>query len=52
MDEWLVDSAAISHFCKERDWFEEFRTLPPSEALIGDKDCKSRICGIAFQIQF
>ncbi|CAL1292715.1 unnamed protein product [Larinioides sclopetarius] len=47
MDEWLVDSAATSHFCKERDWFKEFRTLPPSEALIGDKDCKSRICGIA-----
>ncbi|GBL79934.1 hypothetical protein AVEN_28976-1 [Araneus ventricosus] len=46
LNEWLVDSAATSHFCKEREWFEEWlKNLLPSDALIGEKHCKSKICG-------
>lgn len=38
LDEWLIDSAATSHFCKERGWFKNFRDLPPTDILIGDKN--------------
>ncbi|GBN71854.1 hypothetical protein AVEN_240956-1 [Araneus ventricosus] len=46
LDEWLVDSATTSHLCELREWFDYFKNLPPSDVLIGDKNCKSRICGI------
>lgn len=45
-DEWLIDSAATSHFCNRKDWFENFKTLPPTEALIGDKNCMSKVLGV------
>ncbi|UYV84866.1 hypothetical protein LAZ67_X003775 [Cordylochernes scorpioides] len=41
--EWLIDSAATSHFCKEKDWFVNYQDIPPMDALIGDVDCKSTI---------
>ncbi|GBM30159.1 hypothetical protein AVEN_134205-1 [Araneus ventricosus] len=44
----LVDSAATPHFCKQREWFEDFQNLPPSYALIGDKNLNLRICGIGY----
>ncbi|UYV71371.1 FHDC1 [Cordylochernes scorpioides] len=43
--EWLIDSAATSHFCKEKDWFVNYQDIPPMDALIGDVDCKSTILG-------
>ncbi|GBL88850.1 hypothetical protein AVEN_158960-1 [Araneus ventricosus] len=45
LDKWLVDSAATSHFCMEREWYDS-KELPPSDALIRSKDCKSKICGV------
>ncbi|UYV61247.1 hypothetical protein LAZ67_1004099 [Cordylochernes scorpioides] len=44
--EWLIDSAATSHFCKEKDWFVNYQDIPPMDALIGDVDCKSTILEI------
>lgn len=46
LDEWLVDTAATSHFCKEKDWFDNYKELPPTDALIGDKNCTSKILGV------
>ncbi|UYV74938.1 DCTN3 [Cordylochernes scorpioides] len=43
LGEWLIDSAATSHFCKEKDWFVNYQDIPPMDALIGDVDCKSTI---------
>ncbi|GBL88849.1 hypothetical protein AVEN_158960-2 [Araneus ventricosus] len=37
LDKWLVDSAATSHFCMEREWYDS-KELPPSDALIRSKD--------------
>ncbi|GBN63894.1 hypothetical protein AVEN_114528-1 [Araneus ventricosus] len=39
LDEWLVDSAATSHLCELREWFDYFKNLLPSDVLIGDKNC-------------
>ncbi|UYV63544.1 SEC14L2 [Cordylochernes scorpioides] len=43
LGEWLIDSAATSHFYKEKDWFVNYQDIPPMDALIGDVDCKSTI---------
>ncbi|UYV61146.1 hypothetical protein LAZ67_1003572 [Cordylochernes scorpioides] len=45
LGEWLIDSAATSHFCKEKDWFVNYQDIPPMDALIGDVDCKSTFLG-------
>ncbi|UYV84652.1 K02A2.6-like [Cordylochernes scorpioides] len=43
LGEWLIDSAATSHFCKEKDWFVNYQDIHPMDALIGNVDCKSTI---------
>jgi hypothetical protein len=46
LHEWLIDSAATSHFCNERSWFENFRSLSCSKVLTGDKNSESEVRGI------
>ncbi|XP_054713665.1 uncharacterized protein LOC129223124 [Uloborus diversus] len=47
LDEFLLDSASTSHFCFEKSWFENYRSLKsPTKALIGDKNCESEVLGI------
>lgn len=46
MDEFLIDTGSTSHFCNQRDWFTNFKSLNPSQVLVGDKNSKSDIFGI------
>lgn len=46
LQEFLVDSAATSHCCNQKDWFTTFKYTKPSSVLIGDKDCSSKVLGI------
>ncbi|GBN98043.1 Retrovirus-related Pol polyprotein from transposon TNT 1-94 [Araneus ventricosus] len=34
---FLIDTAATSHFCYERDWFKNFKELKTTKALLADK---------------
>ncbi|XP_071039976.1 uncharacterized protein [Parasteatoda tepidariorum] len=44
--EFLIDTASTAHFCTQRDYFSNFKTLNPSQVLVGDKNSKSDIFGI------
>ncbi|GBN16570.1 hypothetical protein AVEN_256050-1 [Araneus ventricosus] len=37
LEQFLIDSAATSHFCCERDWFKNFKELSTTKALLADK---------------
>ncbi|GBN70133.1 Retrovirus-related Pol polyprotein from transposon TNT 1-94 [Araneus ventricosus] len=41
--EWLIDRAATSHFCNNRDWLSTFRHVTKTEVLVGDENCASRV---------
>ncbi|GBO01535.1 hypothetical protein AVEN_118484-1 [Araneus ventricosus] len=45
-EEWLIDSAATSHFCNNRDWFSTFRHVIKTEVLVEDKNYTSQVNGI------
>jgi hypothetical protein len=44
--EWLIDSAATSHFCNQRDLFIDFRPLSATHAKIGDRNANLQVTGI------
>ncbi|GBO16344.1 Retrovirus-related Pol polyprotein from transposon TNT 1-94 [Araneus ventricosus] len=46
LGEWLIDSAATSHFCNNRDWFSTFRHVAKTEVLVEDKNCTFQVNGI------
>ncbi|GBN16272.1 Retrovirus-related Pol polyprotein from transposon TNT 1-94, partial [Araneus ventricosus] len=43
---FLIDTAATSHFCYERDWFKNFRELKTTKALLADKKSTCEVEGI------
>ncbi|KAF8788235.1 Retrovirus-related Pol polyprotein like [Argiope bruennichi] len=46
LEQFLVDSAATSHFCCERDWFKNFRELSPNKTLLADKRHTCEVKGV------
>ncbi|GBN49312.1 hypothetical protein AVEN_185297-1, partial [Araneus ventricosus] len=47
LEKSLIDSAATSHFCCERDWFKNFKELSTTKALLADKKyaCEVKVVG-------
>ncbi|GBM34156.1 Retrovirus-related Pol polyprotein from transposon RE1 [Araneus ventricosus] len=45
-DQFLIDTAATSHFCYERDWFKNFKELKTTKALLADKKSTCEVEGI------
>ncbi|GBO01800.1 Retrovirus-related Pol polyprotein from transposon TNT 1-94 [Araneus ventricosus] len=45
-DQFLIDTAATSHFCYERDWFKNFKELTTTKALLADKKPTCEVKGI------
>ncbi|GBO13209.1 hypothetical protein AVEN_204559-1 [Araneus ventricosus] len=45
-DQFLIDTAATSHFCYERDWFTNFKELTTTKALLADKKSTCEVKGI------
>ncbi|GBO20632.1 Retrovirus-related Pol polyprotein from transposon TNT 1-94 [Araneus ventricosus] len=45
-DQFLIDIAATSHFCYERDWFKNFKELTTTKALLADKKSTCEVKGI------
>ncbi|GBO06160.1 Retrovirus-related Pol polyprotein from transposon TNT 1-94 [Araneus ventricosus] len=45
-DQFLIDTAATSHFCYERDWFKNFKELTTTKALLADKKSTYEVRGI------
>ncbi|GBM54663.1 Retrovirus-related Pol polyprotein from transposon TNT 1-94 [Araneus ventricosus] len=45
-DQFLIDTAATSHFCYERDWFKNFKELTTTKALLADKKSTCDVKGI------
>nr|GBN36222.1 hypothetical protein AVEN_262114-1 [Araneus ventricosus] len=45
-DQFLIDTAATSHFCYERDWFKNFKELTTTKALLADKKSTCEVRGI------
>ncbi|GBM72661.1 Retrovirus-related Pol polyprotein from transposon TNT 1-94 [Araneus ventricosus] len=45
-DQFLIDTAATSHFCYERDWFKNFKELTTTKALLADKKSTCEVKGI------
>ncbi|GBM84594.1 hypothetical protein AVEN_211681-1 [Araneus ventricosus] len=45
-DQFLIDTAATSHFCYERDWFKNFKELTTTKALLADKKSICEVKGI------
>ncbi|GBL81984.1 hypothetical protein AVEN_50564-1 [Araneus ventricosus] len=45
-DQFLIDTAATSHFCYERDWFKNFKELATTKALLSDKKSTCEVKGI------
>ncbi|GBM95129.1 Retrovirus-related Pol polyprotein from transposon TNT 1-94 [Araneus ventricosus] len=45
-DQFLIDTAATSHFCYERDWFKNFKELKTTKALLADKKSTCEVKGI------
>ncbi|GBM54741.1 Retrovirus-related Pol polyprotein from transposon TNT 1-94 [Araneus ventricosus] len=45
-DQFLIDTAATSHFCYERDWFKNFKKLTTTKALLADKTSTCEVKGI------
>ncbi|GBN01231.1 Retrovirus-related Pol polyprotein from transposon TNT 1-94, partial [Araneus ventricosus] len=43
---FLIDTAATSHFCYERDWFRNFKELKTTKALLADKKSTCEVEGI------
>ncbi|GBN77035.1 Retrovirus-related Pol polyprotein from transposon TNT 1-94 [Araneus ventricosus] len=46
-DQFLIDTAATSHFCYERDWFKNFKELTTTKALLADKKSTCEVKGIS-----
>ncbi|GBN86513.1 Retrovirus-related Pol polyprotein from transposon RE1 [Araneus ventricosus] len=44
--QFLIDIAATSHFCYERDWFKNFQELTTTKALLADKKSTCEVKGI------
>ncbi|GBN98579.1 hypothetical protein AVEN_169246-1 [Araneus ventricosus] len=44
--QFLIDTAATSHFCYERDWFKNFKELTTTKALLADKKSTCEVEGI------
>ncbi|GBM68355.1 hypothetical protein AVEN_20707-1 [Araneus ventricosus] len=46
-DQFLIDTAATSHFCYERDWFKNFKELTTTKALLADlkSTCDVKVIG-------
>ncbi|GBM35463.1 hypothetical protein AVEN_73260-1 [Araneus ventricosus] len=45
-DQFLIDTAATSDFCYERDWFKNFKELTTTKALLADKKSTCEVKGI------
>ncbi|GBM31740.1 Retrovirus-related Pol polyprotein from transposon TNT 1-94 [Araneus ventricosus] len=45
-NQFLIDTAATSHFCYERDWFKNFKELTTTKALLADKKSTCEVKGI------
>ncbi|GBM13168.1 Retrovirus-related Pol polyprotein from transposon TNT 1-94 [Araneus ventricosus] len=45
-DQSLIDTAATSHFCYERDWFKNFKELTTTKTLLADKKSTCEVKGI------
>ncbi|GBN42019.1 hypothetical protein AVEN_262248-1, partial [Araneus ventricosus] len=45
-DQFLIDTAATSHFCYERDWFKNFKEITTTKALLADKKSTCEVKGI------
>ncbi|GBN72634.1 hypothetical protein AVEN_212756-1 [Araneus ventricosus] len=46
-DQFLIDTAATTHFCYERDWFKNFKELTTTKVLLADKKSTCEVKGIA-----
>ncbi|GBM19945.1 Retrovirus-related Pol polyprotein from transposon TNT 1-94, partial [Araneus ventricosus] len=44
-DQFLIDTAATSHFCYERDWFKNFKELTTTKAILADKKSTCEVKG-------
>ncbi|GBL77255.1 Retrovirus-related Pol polyprotein from transposon TNT 1-94 [Araneus ventricosus] len=45
-DQFLIDTAATSHFCYERDWFKNFKELTTTKALLAATKSTCEVKGI------
>ncbi|GBM30271.1 hypothetical protein AVEN_267032-1, partial [Araneus ventricosus] len=45
-DQFLIDTAATSHFCYERDWFKNFKEITTTKALLADRKSTCEVEGI------
>ncbi|GBM14658.1 hypothetical protein AVEN_97173-1 [Araneus ventricosus] len=45
-NQFLIDTAATSHFCYECDWFKNFKELKTTKALLADKKSTYEVEGI------
>ncbi|GBN62249.1 Retrovirus-related Pol polyprotein from transposon TNT 1-94 [Araneus ventricosus] len=44
--EFLIDSAATTHICNQRDWFSNLKQIYPTEVLVGERDSSAKAVGI------
>ncbi|GBN95751.1 Copia protein [Araneus ventricosus] len=44
--EFLIDSAATTHICNQRDWFSNLKQIYPTEVLAGERDSSAKAVGI------
>ncbi|GBM96364.1 hypothetical protein AVEN_5042-1 [Araneus ventricosus] len=44
--EFLIDSAATTHICNQKDWFSNLKQIYPTEVLVGERDSSAKAVGI------
>ncbi|GBL83017.1 hypothetical protein AVEN_165253-1 [Araneus ventricosus] len=44
--EFLIDSAATTHICNQKDWFSNLKQIYPTEVLVGERDSSAKVVGI------
>ncbi|GBM56854.1 hypothetical protein AVEN_227356-1 [Araneus ventricosus] len=44
--EFLIDSAATTHICNQKDWFSNLKQIYPTEVLVGERDSAAKAVGI------
>ncbi|GBO26832.1 Retrovirus-related Pol polyprotein from transposon TNT 1-94 [Araneus ventricosus] len=44
--EFLIDSAATTHICNQRDWFSNLKQIYPTEVLVGERDSSAKAVDI------
>ncbi|GBM27096.1 hypothetical protein AVEN_189870-1 [Araneus ventricosus] len=49
--EFLIDSAATTHICNQKDWFSNLKQIYPTEVLVGERDSSAKAVGIGDNLQ-